>query len=94
MEAVSKLDKKYGGSIEFGAFGSGLGAGDYLAFMCLSGNAASIAAQYIIAGALTIAAVGMGIYLAVKGKDLTRNERWGIILSIPVWLILAYVFYR
>jgi len=60
------------------------------AFLVLAG----IAAQYIIAGALLIASVGMGVYLAAKGKELTKNERWGIILSIPVWLLLAYTFYR
>jgi len=64
------------------------------AFLVMPLHQAGIAGQYIITGALTIVAVGMGIYLVVKGKDLTRNERWGIILSIPVWLILAYVFYR
>ena len=63
------------------------------AFLVFPIQRAGIAAQYIIAGALLIASVGMGVYLAAKGKELTKNERWGIILSIPVWLLLAYTFY-
>jgi hypothetical protein len=53
---------------------------------------AGIAGNYIIAGALSIAAVGMGGYLVAKGKDLTKNERWGIVLSVPIWMILAFSF--
>ena len=64
------------------------------AFLVAPLHQAGIAGQYIIAGALLIASLGMGLYLLAKGKDLTKNDRWGIILSIPVWLLLAYTFYR
>jgi|GEM_PF-662542 len=62
------------------------------AFLTVPLHQAGIAGNNVIAGALVIAAVGMGVYLVVKGKDLSKNERWGIILSIPVWLLLAYSF--
>lgn len=50
--------------------------------------------KYILAGAFIAASVGMGIYLCSKWQVLAKTERWGIILSIPVWLLLVYFFYR
>ncbi|MGI6435344.1 MAG: hypothetical protein ACOX0F_08295 [Syntrophomonadaceae bacterium] len=45
--------------------------------------------QYIVAGSLLTASIAMGVYLAAKWSILTSAERWGIIFSIPVWLLLA-----
>jgi hypothetical protein len=51
-------------------------------------------ANNILAAVFVAAAAAMGIYLAFKKQYLSDNERWGIILSIPVWLLLAYSIYR
>lgn len=51
-------------------------------------------AGYILSAVFLAASVGMGIYLGRKWQVLTKTERWGIILSLPIWLLLAYSFYR
>lgn len=50
--------------------------------------------SYILSAVFLAASVGMGIYLGYKWQVLTKTERWGIILSLPIWLLLAYLFYR
>ena len=48
----------------------------------------------IIVGSLLTASLGLLVYLVVRWKSLSVSQRWGISLSIIVWLILMYSFIR
>lgn len=48
----------------------------------------------IIVGSLLTASLGLLVYLAVRWKSLSVSQRWGISLSIIVWLALMYSFIR
>lgn len=56
--------------------------------------------QEVGVGSQTIAAIflgasiGMGLLLVLKWSALAKTERWGIMFSVPVWLLLAYFFYQ
>lgn len=46
----------------------------------------------IIVGSLLTASLGLLVYLVVRWKNLSVSQRWGISLSIIVWLVLMYSF--
>ena len=48
----------------------------------------------IIVGSLLTASLGLLVYLVVRWKSLSVSQRWGISLSIIVWLALMYSFIR
>jgi hypothetical protein len=48
----------------------------------------------IIVGSLLTASLGLLVYLVVGWKSLSVLQRWGISLSIIVWLTLMYSFIR
>ena len=46
----------------------------------------------IIVGSLLTASLGLLVYLVVRWESLPVAQRWGISLSIIVWLALMYSF--
>lgn len=48
----------------------------------------------IIVGSLLLATLGLLVYLVMSWKRIPGVQRWGIIFSIPVWLLLMYGFLR